>query len=1012
MYKHVLLFNDSHFFNYKKLENVNDDCTICGLNDISEELEKDYSVFINTHGDFFPQEAVESLMNFLQNGKGFLNIGGVPLKNVPHADEESISGNTIEQMAYYRKLNIHSYMSENCDSVEDIRCSEDYSLLRDFAECIDEKNAKSMVWNATKDKYEPKIWGSNGSVDVSVHSLLDGIDKDRRVVSYASLVENWNGAFRGGRWILISGTVKSNCIDISLLADSIEFISDKCTRFLIEPGYASYFCGERPSVKISVYQYDAAKTWEGSIVCRNKDGIIDDLLIAFDGKEQMQSMYRAYEEIKEPGYYELKAELKSESGEKIRAIQGFYIYDDVVIGEKGHAEASHSYFRIGGKLSPVLGTTYMSDEVSRSFLLYPNAAHWRDDMRSIAAEGINWIRTGLWCNWRRYMWDSGRMDEAVLRAFDAFIQTAAEYGLHVTFTFFSFVPESWEGNNPYLDERSLKAQEIFIASFVSRSQNYRNIDWDLINEPYTFDHPLTKKSPDDVLEQKAFADYLRIKYENVNKMNELLDLDGTIIKDFSDVRVPLPEEINFEYTDNGDSKNGLIWREYKLFTIEVFRKWIQRMSSVIKAYCPEQMICVGQDEAIRGQRPTSLFFENDVDYTTQHPWWYNDSIVYSLKTSLSLMKPLLNQETGVMYVERGDGQPRIDEEETANLIEKKFAYSFAVGGAGAVHWVWNSNYDLKSAGEAYIGALRNDQTMKPESLLFSRFRSFFMEIGESCTDIICKPSIAVIYPFSNDLSNRSFAGIACRNLVHIFTDYLKYDFYFVNELVLDSLEEEKPKVIIAPSPHQFSDAQFIRLTDYISRNDTTVIFTGPVSINEYCRYSERLTKFGEGSGIRLLQRYENLIYDEKKYSFSYNNQMLNEAYVQEYSGQLCTKLHIGKGTLVLVGIPVDLSESIEESAELYKKLIDESGFIPEFEFNASFRESVYVSKIDWSQCRIYFLINESAQKSQCVLKDSGRKMRYLLDIEGNETVMFSVNPEGQLLNSYRGKKIVVEKEER
>lgn len=227
MYKHVLIFNDSHFFNYKKLENVNDDCTICGLNDISEELEKDYSVFINTHGDFFPQEAVESLMNFLQNGKGFLNIGGVPLKNVPHADEESISGNTIEQMAYYRKLNIHSYMSENCDSVEDIRCSEDYSLLRDFAECIDEKNAKSMVWNATKDKYEPKIWGSNGSVDVSVHSLLDGIDKDRRVVSYASLVENWNGAFRGGRWILISGTVKSNCIDISLLADSIEFISDK-----------------------------------------------------------------------------------------------------------------------------------------------------------------------------------------------------------------------------------------------------------------------------------------------------------------------------------------------------------------------------------------------------------------------------------------------------------------------------------------------------------------------------------------------------------------------------------------------------------------------------------------------------------------------------------------------------------------------------------------------------------------------------------------------------------------
>lgn len=46
--------------------------------------------------------------------------------------------------------------------------------------------------------------------------------------------------------------------------------------------------------------------------------------------------------------------------------------------------------------------------------------------------------------------------------------------------------------------------------------------------------------------ESQLADYLRIKYENVNKMNELLDLDGTIIKDFSDVRViEFPEENKF-----------------------------------------------------------------------------------------------------------------------------------------------------------------------------------------------------------------------------------------------------------------------------------------------------------------------------------------------------------------------------------------------------------------------------------------------------------------------------------
>jgi len=39
----------------------------------------------------------------------------------------------------------------------------------------------------------------------------------------------------------------------------------------------------------------------------------------------------------------------------------------------------------------------------------------------------------------------GKVDEAVLRAFDAFLLTAHQYDIPVIFTFFAFLPETWGG---------------------------------------------------------------------------------------------------------------------------------------------------------------------------------------------------------------------------------------------------------------------------------------------------------------------------------------------------------------------------------------------------------------------------------------------------------------------------------------------------------------------------------------------------------------------------------------
>ncbi len=127
----------------------------------------------------------------------------------------------------------------------------------------------------------------------------------------------------------------------------------------------------------------------------------------------------------------------------------------------------HFFYR-DGKVFPVTGTTYMASDMHRRFLLDPNPVVWDNDFREMKEAGVNMIRTGIWTGWKKYMTEAGKMNEAVLRAFDAFLLTAHKYDIPVIFTFFAFLPETWGGENAYLDPRSIKAQQQFISAFTAR----------------------------------------------------------------------------------------------------------------------------------------------------------------------------------------------------------------------------------------------------------------------------------------------------------------------------------------------------------------------------------------------------------------------------------------------------------------------------------------------------------------------------------------------------------------
>jgi hypothetical protein len=70
-----------------------------------------------------------------------------------------------------------------------------------------------------------------------------------------------------------------------------------------------------------------------------------------------------------------------------------------------------------------------------------------------------------------------------LRALDAFLLTARKYDIPVIFNLFAFLPESWGGENPYLDPKAVSAQREFVATLSRRYGKMNDLVWDFINEP-------------------------------------------------------------------------------------------------------------------------------------------------------------------------------------------------------------------------------------------------------------------------------------------------------------------------------------------------------------------------------------------------------------------------------------------------------------------------------------------------------------------------------------------------
>lgn len=987
--------------------------------------EQDWDVLVQLHGPYFPKDAWQTILAHLHKGGALVHAGGVPFRK-PVVWNNGTWQAEREQTAYHQQLNIHDALRVDVEPVQELAASAEFPLLNGRQELFGIEPTWGLTLHPTKSSDIPGEMGSCGPMDTFIYPLLTGLDREgRERCAPVVMMEHMKGDFAGGRWILINQELTERFWHdggADLLQLLSTFASRGATEIWLKPNYAAYEPGEQPYLTLQLQTLsrtaDPSSSWRfGVEIYAGKDAqpLWSEEVQAAAGHEwpDMQVLRIPVPIRVEPGLYQVRCQAESDQGEKRVLTQAFWGIDRELLQSGEPLECGRDYFQRGGRPVPIVGMTYMTSDVARKFLHLPNVHRWERDMAEMKRAGINLIRTGIWTGYRMIMFADGHAAEDVMRAIDAFILTAKRHELEVTFTFFSFAPEAWEGVNPYLDPRAVEAQKRFVASIVSRHQGTTNVHWDLINEPSLFNPAKIFEGPasiGDRFERAAWSEWLRTRHGgNIARLQECWNMTPDQLPSFEHALPPDPGDKGFDSVLY--PKKWARWLDYSLFTMDMHNRWAAELIGTIRRSNPAQLVTVGQDEGLCSQRPSPFFYAEEVDYTTVHSWWQMDQLAWDGIFTKTADKPNLIQETGIMHVQRPDGIAKRSEEELRNILERKYAYAFSTGGAGAVQWIWNTNFYMNNANESNIGALRADGTQKPEADVSYHFGKFMAEIGGLFEGRELEDA-AVIFPYSNDFSNRKLAYQATSQAIRVLAYGMNVHPRGVGEYQLDSLEKQPAKLIIVPSAHNFSDEAFERLLR-LAEQGSTVLWNGPVRRDAYWGPAAgRLAKeLGETLHGNVL-REEMLDLGGRQYAVSFGEKKIGtlaiDRPVNHQGVQQLVDVPLGKGRFLWCPLPLELNERWEPIQAAYAHGVALAGTNPELDWlKGGELPGIYGRKLTFSRGQLFIFVSEFGSDTELQVRDPQTGKQYRFQLESERTVMFAANREGQVLSVYRPREVTI-----
>jgi hypothetical protein len=978
---------DSPVFPRKQLEQAVPGARFASAEQLASLLtDSSTRLLVLPYGSAFPEANWSAIQSFLQHGGNLLVLGGRPFTRAAYHDE---SGWHLRDYSvrFIRQLSIDQFQTTPGSAGLEFQNNTDHTIsLPRFSW---QRAYSPIIRLSSVDLYNRG--GSAGSLDARLDPLVWGVRDGRKMAAPVMEIDHLRNGFDGGRWVFLSAELDSQFLASNDAVALIRTLAERARRgseeFTARPTLPLYLPGEPVEVEVL---WHAAEKPSAPLTVR-----ISEFPEGHPSQRQVQTASLSAPQTmlfpapKEKGFHVIEAELVGSGKVRTTYRSGLWIRDSEFLRSGPHLTVNHDFFEIDGHPLAVVGTTYMSSEVQRLYFDHPNAYVWDRDMAQIQAAGLNMLRTGWWTGWDKFCDENGQPYERTLRTLEAYLMTARKHGLPVQFNFFAFLPEVLGGVNPYLDPEAQRKQQTLVSTVVARFHDVPFLAWDLINEPSISQHLWQTRPNGDPIELAVWNQWLSKRYPDRAALAAAWNVPPASIAG----TISLPQELEFSSRGMYVGHNSLRVYDYFLFAQETFVEWVRAMREKIRAAGSQQLITVGQDEGGVRDRLSPAFYAPVVDFTTNHSWWGNDSLLWDSLTAKQPGEAMLIQETGLQREINLDESARFTLEQEASLFERKVALSF-VQGSGAIEWLWNTNSYMTEANEAPIGALRADGTEKPEATVMRDFATFAKSLHSHLQNPRQSP-VAIVTSQAAQFSILADLQLeAQQKAVRALAYGLHITPYVIAENQIAKLGA--PQLAILSSPQSLNENTWQALLSYVQAGGNLLI-SGPVSRDEHWQFRDRPQDLElsaqiepqsyRGAEIRLPGKTVPLSFDQQK-------QFSLEA-LRFIDGATWKEISSGKGKVFWSSYSVELAEGLDAANSIYGYLLATLRIKPAFELQSLLPSGVLISATELQDSVLYVMESENEENAAVDLRDTITGARLTLKLPAQRAALALLGKPGK-----------------
>ena len=927
-------------------------------------------LLVMPYGSAFPETAWDSIFAFLKRGGNLLALGGRPFTRAAYRDSTGWHLRDYS-VRFAQALMIDQW--QQTPGSDGLQFENNPDVLLRIPPFPWRRAFSPIIRLGTADIYQRG--GSATYLDARLDALAWGSQQGRRLAAPAIEIDHLRNRFSGGRWIFVEAELPpgfyASAAGQRLIPMLAAAAAQGSQEFTVHPTLPLYLPGESIPLEVS---WQAAMSGTPPLTLK--------VTMTVEGQSAVEASRTVPFPLSQPlvlpapadkGLHVISAELLENGKVRAQDRSAFWIRDQAYLRSGPQLGVNHDYFELNGRPLAVLGTTYMASDVQRLYFEHPNVYVWDRDLGQISGAGLNMLRTGWWTGWDKFCDENGRPYERTLRTLEAYLMTARKHGLPVQFNFFAFLPDALGGVNAYLDPSAARREQTLVSAVVARFHDVPFVAWDLINEPSFSKHLWQMRPNGDAIELARWNEWLQRRYADRAALAAAWNLPARAAQG----PVAVPGEAEFQPRGMYDGPNSLKLYDFNLFAQESFAGWVEDMRDAIHATGSRQPITVGQDEGGYTDRLSPAFFGNAVDFTTNHSWWQNDSLLWDSLVAKQPGMPMLIQETGLQRELTLREISRRTPENEAALLERKLALSF-VQGSGAVEWLWNSNAYTTSGNEAPIGALRADATEKPEAGVLRGIAEFARQIAPSLRNPQ-SPAAAVVTSQAAQFSAIQELQIeAQRNAVRA----LAYDNYQPAYVIAENQIARlgSPRLVILPSPQALTDRAWQEVLSYVEGGGDLLI-TGPVGRDPHWQRVRR------AAGLKLAAQIEPLTFHQAEMriggqtvplSFDLQKQSWLEV-LRFGNGAPVEQVARGKGRIFWAEYPVELAEGPQATEVLYAYVLSQIGMPPPFELRQS-APGVLIYPTVLQDAVLYVFESESADAAGIDLRDrlTGARLAFTL----------------------------------